>query len=528
MIKRGDSVGKRLLMKLKEAIASVLPISLLVLVLALTPLFTMTVHEVIVFIVSTVFLIFGISLFSLGADLAIEPMGREVGSTLVKTKKLKLILGVCFVLGVLITIAEPDLTVLANQLKDAIPSIAGIPGNFVLVIAIGLGVGIFLVIGVLKILTKRDLSQILLFFYMMLFAFATLLLFNGNGDFISISFDSGGVTTGPVTVPFIMALGAGFSLTIGGRDAKENSFGLIALSSIGPIIVVVLLGLLIKSDQLKELVTNYNNDAPTGYAMQTDALHILRNLFENFKNIFVALALMFGFFFVINVLFIKLPKKKILIMILALVYTLVGLVMFLTAAEIGYLPIGFRLGQSLAQYPAALASLGFVIGMLTVLAEPAVRSLTHQVDEVTLGAISKKTLLIALSIGVGVSIMLSMIRIVFNFSILYYVIPGYLISFGLAFFVPHIYTGIACDAGGVASGPLTTSFILPLAIGACTILCKDGIFNNGYGVVAMVAMTPLITIQLLGFKAVAEKTIQKKRRMKNIEKIKDDDVFINF
>ena len=521
-------MGKRLLLKLKEAVASVLPISILVLCLALTPIFNLTGHEIVVFIISTIFLILGIGLFSLGADLAIEPMGREVGSTLVKTKRLKLILIVCFVLGVLITIAEPDLTVLANQLKDAIPSILGLPGNLVLIVSIGLGVGIFLMIGVIKILTKRDLSQILLFFYMMLFALATVLIFNGNGQFISISFDSGGVTTGPVTVPFIMSLGAGFSLTIGGRDSKENSFGLIALSSIGPIIVVVLLGLLIKSDELSKLVTSYNNEAAMQYQMHTDAGSILTDLLENLKNIFVALALIFGFFYVINLVFIKLPKKKIMIMVLALFYTLIGLVMFLTAAEIGYLPIGFKLGQSLAKYPALLAVIGFGIGMLTVLAEPAVRSLTHQVDEVTLGAISKKTLLIALSIGVGVSICLSMIRIIFNFSILYYVIPGYLISFGLAFFVPRIYTGIACDAGGVASGPLTTSFILPLAIGACTIICKENIFDNGYGVVAMVAMTPLITIQLLGFKAVAKKTIEKKRKMNKLEKTQNDDVLINF
>lgn len=519
---------KRLRYKIKEASLSVLPIALLIMILNFTPLLDLSIKEVITFVISTIGLIIGISLFNMGADLGIEPMGQQVGSTLVKTKKMKLILLVCFVLGVLITIAEPDLTVLANQLKNAIPSILNIAGNIVLIVSIGLGVGIFLVIGVLKIIVKKDLSQILLFFYMVLFAIASILIFNGNGSFLAISFDSGGVTTGPVTVPFIMALGVGFSLTIGGRDSKENSFGLIALSSIGPIIVVILLGLAIKNSDLEHLSNLYSSNINEEYELNIEPFNIFIKLMHNLRSIIIALGLVFWFFFVINLIYIKLPKKNIRLILFGLLYVLIGLSIFLTCAEIGYLPLGFKIGQQLANNKVALAIIGFIIGMLTVLAEPAVHVLTHSVDSVTMGAISKKTLLIALSIGVGISIMLSMIRIIFNFSILYYVIPGYLISFGLSFFVPKIYTAIAFDSGGVASGPLTTSFILPLAIGACSILCSDNIFNNGYGIVAMVAMTPLITIQLLGFRSVATKTIIKMRRMKDIETQKDDNVIINF
>ena len=521
---------KRLLAKIKEACTSVLPIAALVLILCLTPLVSLNTKEIVTFIISTIGLILGISLFNLGADLGVEPMGQQVGSTLIKTKKMKLILGVCFVLGVLITIAEPDLTVLANQLKDAIPG-----GKNVLIWSIGLGVGVFLVIGVMKIITKKDLTQILLFFYMMLYALVTILIFNGNGEFVALSFDSGGVTTGPITVPFIMALGSGFALTIGGRDKKENSFGLIALSSIGPIIVVVILGLAINKDNLVDLVKNYNDTAASGtdYAIDVSAGNIFETIGSNLKSILIALALIFAFFFVINLFFIKLPKKSILMIVFGLLYALVGLVIFLTCAEVGYLPIGFKLGKELASHPQALAIFGFVIGMLTVLAEPAVHVLTKQVDDITMGSISKRTVLVALSIGVGVSICLSMIRVIFDFSILYYVIPGYLISFGLSFFVPRIYTAIAVDSGGVASGPLTTSFILPLAIGACTVFYEANpdsysIFSNAYGVVAMVAMTPLITIQLLGFKSVMQRKIIAKSRMKDIESQKDDNVIINF
>ncbi|MCR5787031.1 MAG: DUF1538 domain-containing protein [Acholeplasmatales bacterium] len=521
-------MGKRLLAKFKEGSLSVLPISILVLILAATPLINLTSQEIITFILCSILLIIGIALFNLGADLGIEPMGEQVGSTLIKTKRMKLILFVCFVLGVLITVAEPDLSVLANQLKDAIPSLGFIPGNMVLIIAIGLGVGIFIVIGVLKIITKKDLSMILLYFYMMLYALATILIFSGNGKFISISFDSGGVTTGPVTVPFIMALGVGFSSAIGGRDARENSFGLISLSSIGPIIAVVLLGLTIKASDIDVLAFNYNHNVADSYVLNITASEVAYLIGINLRNIFIALALVFLFFLVIDLIFIKLPKKNIKIMIFGLLYALVGLTMFLTSAELGFLPIGFKIGTELAKNPVALIITGFIIGMFTVLAEPAVHVLTNQVDEITLGAISKKTLLIALSIGVGISLSLSMIRIRYNFSLLYYVIPGYLISFGLSFFVPHIYTSIAFDSGGVASGPLTTSFILPIAIGACTLLCPDNIFENGYGIVAMVAMTPLITIQLLGFRSVALKKIEKTRRLKNIERSKDDDILINF
>lgn len=519
---------KKLLDKFKEAVASILPISVLVCLLAIFQIIKLDGAEIGAFIVCSLFLILGISLFNVGIDLAIEPMGKEVGSTLIQTKKIKVVLFVCFVLGVLITVAEPDLSVLAGQLKDAIPGMLGLNGDMVLIIAIGLGVGIFTVIGVLKIITKRDLTQILLYFYMMLFAFASLLIFSGNGDFIAISFDSGGVTTGPVTVPFIMALGAGISLTVGGRESKENSFGLIALSSIGPIIVVVLLGLSIKN--LDSTVFKYNKEVleGTAYSLHLDPAHIFEIIGEHAKSIAVALICIFGFFMIINLIFIKLPAKAIKVMIVGLIYAFVGLVIFLSAASIGFLPIGFKIGQELAANKVALTIVGFIIGALTVLAEPAVRTLTHQVDDVTMGAISKKTLLIALSCGVGLSMMLSMIRIIFDFSILYYLIPGYLIIFGLSFFVPRIYTCIASDAGGVASGPLTSTFVLPLALGACTVLCPENIFNNGYGVVAMVAMTPLITIQLLGFKSTAQKALIQRKRMKEISKTNDDNTIINF
>ncbi|MCR5462731.1 MAG: DUF1538 domain-containing protein [bacterium] len=519
---------KVLLSKLKESTMSVLPVTLIVLILSFTPLARLSGKEQLVFGVCAVFLILGISLFSLGVDFSMSDMGEQVGSSLVKTKKILIILLVAFIMGLLITIAEPDLSVLAGQIKGVFN------GNpWVLIISIAIGVGLFLLLAVLKMITKTNLSMMLLFFYMAMFAVAALLIELGNSNFLAISFDSGGVTTGPITVPFIMALGVGIAATVGGRDSKENSFGLIALCSVGPILVVLLLGLTINSSKLgPEIITN--EVAAGSYDIASNVVvHFLKSLFEEGVGVLIALALIVACFLIINFIFIKLPKIKLTRIAIGLGITFVGLVLFLTAAKVGFLPIGYKLGKLMSENKAALAIFGFALGMVVVLAEPAVHVLTKQVEEVTIGAVKKRTMLIALCIGVAISIMLAMIRIIFNFSLLYYLIPGYLISLGLAFFVPSIYTGIAFDSGGVASGPLTSSFILPFAIGAALSLnTVDGVVSSnllstGFGIVAMVAMTPLITIQLLGFKSVVQRKAIEKHRLKTIMS-SDDEQIINF
>lgn len=502
---------KILLGKLKESLMAVLPVTLIVLVISFTPLVRFSARETVVFAVSAVFLIVGISLFNLGADLAMTPMGEHVGSGLTKSKKLKVLLSVCFVMGVLITVAEPDLSVLAEQVK-------AVMNNMLLIVTVGAGVGLFLVIAVLKIVFRKNLSTLLMFFYMMLFAVCAVLIENGKNDFLPLAFDSGGVTTGPITVPFIMALGVGIATTIGGRNANENSFGLIALCSIGPMIAVMALSLSAKGD-LAYMLPDYSMSAATGLPLAKAVLGTLR-------EVAVALGLIVLFFTVLQVTVLRLPKKKILQIIIGISYTLVGLVVFLTAVKVGFMPIGFRLGQEISQNNKALAVvLGFVFGMVVVLAEPAVHVLNKQVEEITGGGVTKLQMLIALSIGVGVSIGLSMLRIICGFSLLYYLIPGYLISLGLSFFVPKLYTAIAFDSGGVASGPLTSGFILPMAIGACAALAGEGsILRLAFGVVAMVAMTPLITIQVLGFKAVLSAKVRQKITMKRILAADDEQI----
>ena len=507
-------MNKELVLKIKEALVSVLPVTLIVILLNLTPLVDFSWNELIVFTISSIFLIIGIGLFNLGADLAMTPMGTHIGSGLTKSKKISILLIVCFALGFFITIAEPDLSVLAKQVEE-------IMNGTLLIICVGFGVAIFLFIAILKIVFKKSLSSILMFFYMLLFALCSIVIINGNENFLSLGFDSGGVTTGPITVPFIMALGVGIALAIGGRNAKENSFGLIALCSVGPILAVMILGIFVDGE--------VNYVIPEAYQLPADLLgSILSTLITVTKEVTLALGLVVVFFFVIQFIFLKLPEKKLIQILFGILYTYLGLIIFLTSVNVGFMPIGYKMGLELAKNPTLLAIFGFIIGLVVVLAEPAVHVLNKQVEDITDGTVSKKSMLIALSIGVGVSICLSMIRIIFDFSILYYLIPGYFISLGLSFFVPKMYTAIAFDSGGVASGPLTSTFILPFAVGACSVILGDSsIMSNAFGIVAMVAMTPLITIQLLGFRAIMSQRVREKIEMNRILN-EDDQQIIEF
>lgn len=499
---------KLLFSKIKESLISILPVTLIVIVLNFTPLINLSVNEVVIFSVSALFLILGIGFFTLGADVAMTPMGEHVGAGLTKSSSVKLLVAVCFVLGFFITVAEPDLTVLANQV-----------GSKMIILFVALGVGLFLVLAILKIIFKKDLASMLVYFYMVLFALALLALAvdPNNFNLIPLSFDSGGVTTGPITVPFIMALGVGVATTIGGNNSNENSFGLVAMCSVGPILAVLLLSVINGGDVSAPNVNDY--------MMPTDIVgSVFSTLITTTKDVSIALSLVVVFFFIINFTLLKLPKKKIIQILIGVLFTYIGLIIFLTAVHVGFMPIGFKMGAELAKTsPIVVTVVGFVLGLVVVLAEPAVHVLNKQVEEITQGTVSKKAMMIALSIGVGLSICLSVIRIIFGFSILYYLIPGYLISLGLSFFVPKIYTAIAFDSGGVASGPLTSTFILPFAIGTCVAL-GGNILSDAFGIVAMVAMTPLITIQLLGFTSIFKKRVSEKLAMKKILDDKDDQI----
>ena len=505
---------KELRAKILEALVSALPITAIVYVLALTPWFHFSGAEMVTFTVGAVLLVVGIGLFNLGADLAMTPMGSHVGAGLSRQKKLGLLLSVCFVLGMLITIAEPDLQVLAKQ-------VSAVMNGTVLVYAVGIGVGAFLMVAILRIVFRRQLSLILMLFYMLMFALALMLVVNGNGALLPLAFDSGGVTTGPITVPFIMALGVGVSSVLGDRHSQENSFGLVSLCSIGPILAVLVLGIFSGSD-LSYAVPDYGVGSDI-------AMAFLHALGHTAREVALALGLIVVFFLLCQVFFLKLPTKRLLKIGLGVVFTYIGLVLFLTGVNVGFMPIGYKLGYELAKVNEwLLVGLGLLMGILVVLAEPAIHVLNSQVEDVTGGYVSKRSMTIGLCIGVGASIALSVIRIIFDFSIVYYVIPGYFLSLALSLFVPPVYTAIAFDSGGVASGPMTSGFILPFATGVCVCLQGEGaVLRDAFGVVALVAMTPLITIQLLGFRAIISERIAERRAMKRILDA-DDQQIINF
>ena len=506
---------KSLLLKFKEAALSVIPVMLIVLIISFTPAVSLTTGELTVFVTMCILLVIGVGLFNLGADLAMSPMGEHVGSGLAKTGKPLLLLSVCFAMGVLITVAEPDLSVLARQVADMVNGV-------VLIAVVGAGVGLFLLISVIRTLKNDSLPQLLTFFYFALFALVAVMITGGRGDFSALAFDSGGVTTGPITVPFIMALGIGISSTAGQRKNAENNFGSIALCSVGPVLAVVIIGIASKG------AVNYSlPDYSLG--SQLGAERVFKTVLETVGEVAFALALISAFFFILQFTTLKLPVRKLTQILLGIVCTFVGLVIFMTAVKIGFMPVGFKLGTELASaHPAFIAGFGFVIGMTTVLAEPAVHVLNKQVEQITGGAVSRLSMMAALSVGVGISIALSMIRMIFDFSILYYLIPGYIISLGLSLFVPGIYTAIAFDSGGVASGPLTSSFILPMAIGVCCVLQGEGkVPEDAFGIVAMVAMTPLIAIQVLGFRVTVAEALRKRRAMARILSA-DDEQIIEF
>ena len=503
---------KALFEKLKESALSVFPVALIVLVLGLTPLTDFNVTETGVFAICSVALVVGMALFNLGADIAMTPMGEQIGSGLPKAGKFKTLLLVCFIMGVFVTIAEPDLTVLASQVKEVI-------NGTTLILSIGVGVGAFLLLSVLRVVFRLSLAQLMTIFYLLLFAISALIIERGGSAFLPLAFDSGGVTTGPITVPFIMAMGSGVAFALGDKHDRESNFGFIALCSIGPILAVAFLGLF-SGGEITYKLPDYS------MALGKAFFHTLG---DTALEVLIALAPIVAFFFILQFTLLKLPKKRILSIIIGIFYTLFGLVIFLTAVSVGFVPIGYKMGVSLAsRSPWLFIGFSFFLGLTAVLAEPAIHVLNRQVEVVTGGAVKKRSMLIALSVGVGVAIALSAIRAVYDFSVLYYLVPGYFISLGLSFFVPKLYTAIAFDSGGVASGPLTSSFILPFIIGACAVLQGEAkILTDAFGLVAMVAMTPLITIQALGFSAVTKKHVRERIAMRRILSA-DDKQIIKF
>ena len=476
-------INPQLLEKIRESLSSVLPITAIVLLLSITAV-PLTPGTLVLFLFGAVLLIVGLGVFTLGVDLSMTPMGSGIGVYMSRSRHMAVPLAAAFVLGVIITVAEPDLTVLAQQV-EAIPST-------VLILTVAAGVGAFLVIALMRVMLKIPLSRLLVGFYLVVFALA---LFAPR-DFIPVSFDSGGVTTGPITVPFIMALGVGLASVRSDKNSTSDSFGLVALCSIGPILSVLILGICYSPDSAM-----YTPAALPDIATTRDAAAEFAAAMPHYaREVLVSMVPICAMFLLFQLMTRRFKRKQLLRIVSGLVYTYVGLVCFLTGVNVGFMSAGQLIGASIAQgeRPFLLIPIGMLMGYFIVAAEPAVHVLIKQVEEVSMGSISQTSMRQALSIGVALSVGIAMLRVLTGISILWFLVPGYAVSLALTFFVPQLFTGVAFDSGGVASGPMTATFLLPFAMGACAEVPGSNLMTDAFGLVALVAMTPLVTIQLMG------------------------------
>ena len=480
--------------KISESLSAVLPITGIVLMLSVF-LIPMELGSVVMFLTGALMLIIGMGFFQLGAEMAMTPIGEGVGVQISKMQKLLTVLLTGFLMGVIITVSEPDLQVLAGQ----VPSVH----NEVLILTVALGVGFFLALAIVRIRYKISLSMLLIVCYLVLILVSMFV----PKEFLAVAFDSGGVTTGPMTVPFIMAMGVGLASMRSDKNAANDSFGLVALSSVGPILAVLILGCFFKPTEAAYSLT----DVATVVTTQDVARVFAQGLPLYAKEVLISLVPILWVFLIFQWMTHRYHGVQIKRIVIGFGYTYIGLVLFLCGANVGFAPVGAYLGKELAavSFRWILVPIGALIGYYIVKAEPAIQVLNHQVEAVTNGAISVKMMNRCMQIGVAASVGLAMLRVLTGISIQWFVIPGYIIALVLSRMVPDIFIGIAFDSGGVASGPMTSTFLLPLSIGVCEAL-GGNLMTDAFGVVALVALTPLIAIQLMGlvYKAKTAKRTQ--------------------
>jgi len=487
--------------KFKETCAAVLPICAIVLILG-TTIVPLGKELLALFCVGSLFLIIGLTIFLTGAELGIVTSGAYVGAHLTRSRKMPLILISGLVIGFLITIAEPDLLVLGNQVETVTKTIPATS----MILAVAIGVGIFVAIGLARVLFQIPYRFLLIVGYIAVFALASQV----SPVFVAISFDSGGATTGPMTVPFIIALGVGVSAVRGDKNALEDSFGYTGIASIGPILAVVILGFILTGNAGSVVSADTVNAAGTVTTIMHGAsvasanssgiiAQLSRDIPQKARDVFVALSPLYAIILLFQVFFMRLPRELFRRISLGFLYAWIGLILFFVGTEIGFVPTGKALGEALGSLnnKLILIPIGCLLGAVVVCAEPAVWVLTEQVEEVSGGNIRKNVLLMTLALGIALAVGLSMCRVIFGFSIWYLLIPFYSIAIALSFVTPRLFTAIAFDSGGVASGPMASTFLLSFTLGA-SVAVGGNPATDGFGVIAMIASTPLVAIQLLG------------------------------
>ncbi|HLU23543.1 MAG TPA: DUF1538 domain-containing protein [Bacillaceae bacterium] len=476
-----------LVSKLKEVLYAVIPITVIVLLLNFTVIHLES-SLIIRFIIGAILIIIGLSIFLFGVDIGLTIIGQNMGASIAKSNKIWVVIIAGLLLGFFISIAEPDLHILGGQIELVT---SGLITKWLIVVIVSIGIAALLAFGLVRIVYNIPLYKVLTVIYLLIFVIA---IFT-SPEFLAISFDASGATTGALTVPFILALALGVSLLKKDSKASEkDSFGLVAIASTGAIISVMIMSIVSKSDKISGSLEQVNiSNSIIGPFIKK--LPIITG------EVLLALLPIVIIFLIFQKISFKLSKKTVRNILIGIFFTFIGLILFLVGVNAGFMDVGSAVGYSIANLDnkAYIVIVAFVLGFVTILAEPAVHVLTHQIEDVTSGYVKRSIVMIALSIGVGFAVLLSMLRIIIpDLQLWHLLLPGYAIAIAMTYFVPKLFVGIAFDSGGVASGPMTATFILAFVQGAAEAIEGANVLVDGFGMIAMVALTPLIALQVLG------------------------------
>ena len=474
--------------KIKEAVLAVIPIGVIVVLLHLfvTPLDTGVLTR---FLIGILFMMIGMPIFLSGVDLSIDPIGTILSRWLLNTGKMSIILAGSLFLGFVISVAEPDLHILANQVNDVT---GGSIGRSSMILVVSMGIGALVALAIYRIIRRIKLKHFFTVVYLLIFALGIF----SDSNFLAIAFDASGTTTGSLTVPFLLAMASGASaMTRSRRKSESDSFGLLGIASAGAIVAVLVMGLFNKSTISGGILPVVDPSHPNAL------LNLLYAIPTTLRDILLALTPILVIFLIVNYVSLKLPAEEMVRIALGVVYTVFGLVFFMAGVNTGFMEASRTIGAQLAVngqfWVLILVGLGF--GLVTIPAEPSVHILTQQIESETAGSIKASRVMVTLAIGVALAVVLSLLRILIPTLQLWHILlPGLIIALLLMYIVPDIFVGIAFDSGGVASGTMTAAFILPFAQGAAQNIATADVLTDGFGVIALVATTPLIALQLLG------------------------------
>lgn len=474
--------------RFKEILISVIPITAIVLVLNFT-LVPLEIPQLLRFLLGSLLIIFGLSIFLFGVDIGITPIGNLMGSHLIKTNKIAIVVFGGIILGFIAAIAEPDIHILAGQV-DYVTS--GLIPRFSLVAVVSIGIGTLLSLGFSRIAYNIPMNITFTAIYAIIFALALFI----PPEFLAISFDAAGAVTGAMTVPFILSLATGISAPR--KDSKaseEDSFGLVGITATGTVISVMLMSIISKPGKISGSIDISFSESD--FIIRP----FIRAIPATAVEVFIALLPLIFMLLVFQKFSFKLSKRSLGKIFKGLLYSFIGLVFFLIGVNTGFMEVGTIVGYRLASLDnkSIVVFLGFVIGLVTILAEPSAHVLTHQIEDVTSGYIKRNAVLITMCIGVGFAVALFILKIIVpGIQLWHYLFFGYAISIVLSFFVPKLFVGMAFDSGTVSSGPMTATFILAFAQGVAEAVEGANVLTDGFGAVAMVTLTPVITLQILG------------------------------